>query len=170
MNNVELYLLRKEKNVIGLKTLDKTDSEYNGYWDNKENDNFFTSCGFNIHNGIEHSWLYGLYLILKIKYFYNEKNNNSKITPDGNEDENQKLIKFASSKLIPIMNIIKNNKWFGIPEMTDELGHIIKDGNQSDIKAMAIFFELIELLSKLDLENDDIDYSNDNIDNSNVEI
>jgi hypothetical protein len=68
------------------------------------------------------------------------------------------------------MNIIKNNKWFGIPEMTDELGHIIKDGNQSDIKAMAIFFELIELLSKLDLENDDIDYSNDNIDNSNVEI
>ena len=170
LNNVELYLLREDSNVIGLKTLDKTDKEYNGLYEYKESNNYFTSCGFNIHNGIEHSWLYGLYLILKIKYFYNEKNNNSKITPDGNEDESQKLIKFASSKLIPIMNIIKNNKWFGIPEMTDELGHIIKDGNQSDIKAMAIFFELIELLSKLDLEYDDVDYSNDNIDSSNVEI
>ena len=67
------------------------------------------------------------------------------------------------------MNIIKNNKWFGLPEMTDELGNIIKDGNQSDIKAMAIYYELIEILSKLDLENDN-DYSNEYIDNSNVDI
>ena len=166
LNNVESYLLRNENNVIGLKTLDKTDKEYNGLYNNKENNNFYTSGGFNIHNGIEHTWLYGLYLILKIKYFYNE--NKNKETPYGNEDENQKIIKFISNKLIPIMNIIKNNKWFGLPEMTDELGNIIKDGNQSDLKAMSIFLELIDILSKLDLENEN-EYSNEYIDNSNIE-
>ena len=55
LKNVELYLLRDGSNVIGLKTLDKTDKEYNGFYDNKESNNFFTSCGFNIHNGFEHS-------------------------------------------------------------------------------------------------------------------
>ena len=55
--------------------------------------------------------------------------------------------------------------------MTDELGHVIRYGNQSDIKAMAIFFELLEYLSKLDIDNDnDNDYSNECIDNSNAEI
>ena len=168
INNVELFLLRNDNNVIGLKTLDKTDKQYSGLYEVTETNNFSTSLGFNIHNGIEHSWLYGLYIILKIKYFFNDKNNN-KNTPDRNENENQKIIKFASKKLIPIMNIIKNNKWFGIPEMTDELGNIIKDGNQSDIKAMAIYYELIEILSKLEIENDN-DYSNEYIDNSNVDI
>jgi len=168
LNNVELYLLRKENNVVGLKTLDKTDNEYSGYWDNKQNDNLFTSYGFNIYNGIEHTWLYGLYLLLKIKYFNNENNNiQMNKTPEGNEDENQKLIRYASNKLIPVMNLIRNNKWFGLPEMTDELGHVIRYGNQSDIKAMAIFFELLEYISKLDL---DFDNSNEYIDNSNEEI
>ena len=169
INNVELFLLRNESNIIGLKTLDKTDKQYSGLYDISETNNFSTSLGFNIHNGIEHTWLYGLYIILKVKYFFNNTNNNNKITPNGNEDENQKIIKYVSKKLIPIMNIIKNNKWFGLPEMTDELGNIIKDGNQSDIKAMAIYYELIEILSKLDLENDN-DYSNEYIDNSNVDI
>ena len=172
LNNVELFLLRNENNVIGLKTLDKTDKEYYGLYDNKETNNFFTSCGFNLNNGIEYTWLYGLYLILKIKYFNNNSSNNIlQKTPDGNENGTQKLINYISSKLIPIMNIIKNNKWFGIPEMTDELGNIIKDGNQSDLKAFAIFYELIDFLSKLNVENEnDNDYSNDYIDNSNVEI
>ena len=169
LNNVELYLLRNENNVLGLKTLDKTDKQYNGLYNNRETNIFTTSLGFNVHNGIEHTWLFGIYLILKVKYFFNNTNNNNKATPVGNEDENQKIIKFVSNKLIPIMNIIKNNKWFGLPEMTDELGNIIKDGNQSDIKAMAIFFELIEILSKLDLENEN-EYSNEYIDSSNVEI
>ena len=173
LNNAELFLLRNENNVIGLKTLDKTDKEYYGLYDNKETNDFFTSCGFNLNNGIEYTWLYGLYLILKIKYFNNNIQNNNTIqkTPDGNEDESQKIINFISNKLIPIMNIIKNNKWFGLPEMTEELGNLIKDGNQSDLKAFAIFYELIDILSKLNLENEnDNDYSNEYIDNSNVEI
>ena len=82
----------------------------------------------------------------------------------------KKIKEFVSNKLIPIMNIIKNNKWFGLPEMTDELGYIIKDGNQSDLKAMAIFFELIEILSKLYFDENDNDYSNDYIDNSIYEL
>ena len=165
LTNVESFLLRNENNVIGLKTLDKTDKEYNGLYNNRETNNFSISLGFNIHNGIEHTWLYGLYLILKIRFYFNNNKNNV----NGNENENKQLIKYVSMKLIPIMNIIKNNKWFGLPEMTDELGNIIKDGNLSDVKAMAIFFELIELLSKLELENEN-DYSNEYIDNSNVDI
>ena len=169
INNVELYLLKNDKNVIGLKTLDKTDKEYNGIYDKKETNDFLTSGGFNIHNGLEHSWIYGIYLILKIKYFFIEnKKINDKI-PDIKEDLKTRIIKFASNKLIPVMNIIKNNKWFGIPEMTDENGNIIKDGNQSDLKAMAIFFELIEMLSKLKQDNE-YEYSNDFNDNSNIDF
>ena len=165
MNNVELYLLRNEENVIGLKTLDKTDKEYNGMYNKKETNNFFTSGGFNIHNGIEHTWLYGIYLLLKIKYFFIE-NKNIKTS----EDLKNKVIKFASNKLIPIMNIIKNNKWFGLPEMTDEEGNIIIDGNKSDIKAMAIFSELIEMLSKINSDNENTyEYSNSINDNSNID-
>ena len=166
INNVELYLLRNDNNVIGLKTLDKTDKEYNGIYDKKETNNFLTSGGFNIHNGLEHSWLYGIYLLLKIKYFFIE--NKNIINDSSPEDLKQKIIKFASNKLVTVMNVFKNNKWFGIPEMTDENGNIIKDGNQSDLKAMAIFFELIDMLAKINKENEN-EYSNDFNDNSNIE-
>ena len=170
MNNVELYLLRNDKNVIGLKTLDKTDKEYNGMYNKKEISNFLISAGFNIHNGIEHTWLYGIYLILKIKYFFVESKTIKNNIKEEKDDLKHKIIKFASNKLIPIMNIIKNNKWFGIPEMTDELGNIIQDGNQSDLKAMAIFLELIELLAKINSENENINESSNEInDNSNIE-
>ena len=170
INNVELYLLRNDTNVIGLKTLDKTDKEYNGLYNNKkETNNFLTSGGFNIHNGLEHTWIYGIYLILKIKYFFLKNNKIKNNTTDRTEDLKHKIIKFASNKLVPIMNIIKYNKWFGIPEMTDELGNIISDENQADLKAMAIFFELIDMLSKLNSENES-EISNDYNDNSNIEI
>ena len=166
MNNVELYLLRNDKeNVIGLKTLDKTDKEYNGLYNKKETNNFLTSGGFNIHNGIEHTWLYGIYLILKIKYFFIENKNIS-----SSEELKNKVMKFASNKLIPLMNIIKNNKWFGLPEMTDKEGNIIIDGNKSDLKAMAIFLELIEMLIKINTENENtFEYSNSINDNSNID-
>ena len=168
INNVELFLLRNDSNVIGLKTLDKTDKEYNGFFDKKESNNFLVSGGFNIHNGIEHTWLYGIYLLLKIKYFFIENKSINNNSTDRNEDSKYKIIKFASNKLIPIMNLIKNNKWFGLPEMTDEMGNIIEDENQSDIKAMAIFLELIEMLSKINKDYEK-EYSSNFNDNSNVE-
>ena len=150
--------------------MDKTDKEYNGLYNNKkETNNFLTSGGFNIHNGLEHTWIYGIYLILKIKYFFLKNNKIKNNTFDRNEDLKHKIIKFASNKLVPIMNIIKYNKWFGIPEMTDELGNIISDENQADLKAMTIFFELIDMLSKLNTENES-EISNDYNDNSNIEI
>ena len=176
INNVEKYLLRNGNNVMGLKTLDKTDKEYNGIFNKNDTNIFYTSRGFNIHNGIEHTWLYGIYLILKLKYFFFENKNLEKSTPDGNEDEINKIIKFASSKIIAIMNAIKNNKWFGLPEMSDELGNVIKEGNQSDLKSMAIFLELMDILSKLNEDNNnyyninDNEYSNDLNDNSNIDI
>ena len=138
------------------------------YMKKKNTYNFNVSGGFNIHNGYEHTWLYGIYLILKIKYFFIENKNIKNNTQEEKEELKKKIIKFTSSKLIPIMNVMKNNKWFGIPEMTDETGKIIKDGNQSDLKAMAIFFELIVLVSKLNKDND-VDYSNDFNDYSNTD-
>ena len=57
-------------------------------------------------------WLDGLYLIIKTKYLYKEKISNQNIT------------KIISNKLIPIMNIMKNNKWFGISEITDKYWNI----------------------------------------------
>ncbi|MCF0227174.1 MAG: hypothetical protein HUK28_07725, partial [Methanobrevibacter sp.] len=48
IENVEKYLLRAEidnntTNILGIKTLDKTDNEYNGILDMKDTSNFYSS-------------------------------------------------------------------------------------------------------------------------------
>ena len=159
IDNIEKYLLRPEikrntqeiyiNGIYGVKTLDKTDIEYNGKLDYKETNNFKTSCGFNIHNGVEFVWLYGIYLMLKIKYLFNfnydniENSSNDSFIPDKIEE----MIRFTSKKLIPYIKYIKENKYMGIPEIIDEIGNVSIEGNQSDLKSIATFFELINKLA-----------------------
>ena len=117
--------------------------------DYKETNNFKTSCGFNIHNGVEFVWLYGIYLMLKIKYLFNfnydniENSSNDSFIPDKIEE----MIRFTSKKLIPYIKYIKENKYMGIPEIIDEIGNVSIEGNQSDLKSIATFFELINKLA-----------------------
>ena len=156
IDNIEKYLLRPEiqsennvNGIYGVKTLDKTDNDYNGKLDYKDTNNFKTSCGFNIHNGVEFVWLYGIYLMIKIKYLFNfnydniENNKNDYFIPEKIEE----MIRFTSKKLIPYIKYMKENKYMGIPEIIDEIGNVFNEGNQSDLKSLATFFELINKLA-----------------------
>ena len=132
----------------GVKTLDKTDNDYNGKLDYKDTNYFKTSCGFNIHNGVEFVWLYAIYLMIKIKYTYNfnydviYNNSNDSFIPEKTEE----MVRFVSKKIIPFIKYMKENRYMGIPEIIDELGNISNEGNQSDLKSMATFLELINKL------------------------
>ena len=156
IDNIEKYLLRPEiqsennvNGIYGVKTLDKTDNDYNGKLDYKDTNNFKTSCGFNIHNGVEFVWLYGIYLMIKIKYLFNfnydniENNKNDYFIPVKIDE----MIRFTSKKLIPYIKYMKENKYMGIPEIIDEIGNVFNEGNQSDLKSLATFFELINKLA-----------------------
>ena len=159
IENIEKFLLRPEikndnnqNNIIGIngvKTLDKTDSDYNGKLDFKDTNYYKTSCGFNIHNGVEFVWLYAIYLMVKIKYIYNfnydnvYNNTNDSFIPEKIEE----MIKFVSKKIIPFIKCMKDNKYMGIPEIIDENGNVSNVGYQSDLKSIATFFELINKLA-----------------------
>ena len=149
LKNVEKYLLRNDlneeinNNIIGLKTLDIEDDEYKGVINRNE-----IIYDINIHNGIEHVWLYGLYLIIKTNYFFEDSLKNENMV---NKNKKQTKLNYFMQKLIPVINTMKNNKWMGLPEMTDENGKIIEEGNQTDLKANAMFFELIDILSELNI-------------------
>jgi hypothetical protein len=159
MENIEKFLLRPEiKNLNkqgyisgmnGVKTLDKTDVDYNGKLDFRETNYYKTSGGFNIHNGVEFVWLYGIYLMIKIKYCFNFNYNN--IENDSNDsfipEQTDEMIRYISKKLIPYIKYMKENKFMGVPEIIDEIGNVSNEGNQSDLKSMATLFELIDKLA-----------------------
>ena len=159
MENIEKYLLRpeikninKQNNISGMngvKTLDKTDVDYNGKLDFRETSYYKTSGGFNIHNGVEFVWLYGIYLMIKIKYCFNFNYNN--IENDSNDsfipEQTDEMIRYISKKLIPYIKYMKENKFMGVPEIIDEIGNVSNEGNQSDLKSMATLFELIDKLA-----------------------
>ena len=174
LENVDKYLLRPEIHnqnksindiglgMNGLKTLDKTDLDYNGKLDFKESNYFKTSCGFNIHNGVEFVWLYGIYLMIKIKYMFNfnydfvENNSKDSFIPEKTEE----MVRYASKKLIGYIKYMRENRYMGIPEIIDEIGNVSNKGNQSDLKSMAI---LLELINKLAWASDKV-YNDDNND------
>ena len=149
--------------MIGIKTLDKTDIDYIGKLDLKETSNYKTSCGFNIHNGVEFVWLYGIYLMVKIKYKFNfnydyiENDSKDSFIPKQTDE----MVRYVSKKLIPFIKYMKENKYMGVPEIIDEIGNVSNEGNQSDLKSMATFFELI---NKLAWVNDKINNNNDSED------
>jgi len=173
MENIEKYLLRpeiknlnKQNNISGMsgvKTLDKTDVDFNGKLDFKDTSYSKTSGGFNIHNGVEFVWLYGIYLMIKLKYCFNFNYDN--IENDSNDsfipEQTDEMIRYVSRKLIPYIKYMKENKYMGVPEIIDEIGNVSNEGNQSDLKSMATLFELIDKLAwvcdKINTDNDDDD-------------
>ena len=90
------------------------------------------------NNYQEFSYLYGIYLIIKINYFYNI---------DRIYENIDEIIRYISSKLYPYIQNMKESLYMGIPEIIDEDGKVSEEGNKSDLKAFAIFYELIGKIS-----------------------
>ena len=121
---IEKYFLREE---IGFLNLDKNPLlKLKGI---KAYD-----IGNNYH---EFSWLYGIYLIIKLNSLDNIYENYDDI------------IRYISKKLYPYIEALKENEYMGIPEIIDEDGNISKDGYETEIKSFAVFYELIDNISKI---------------------
>ena len=92
------------------------------------------------NNYQEYSYLYGIYLIIKINYFYNI---------DNIYENNDDIIRYISKKLYPYIQYMKESNFMGLPEIIEEDGNVSEDGNKSDLKSFAIIYELIEKVSHI---------------------
>ena len=133
IDNIERYLLSSSPSTMSLRTLDKDDSDYKGYFNRDDNGEYLTACGFNVHNGIEFVWLYAYYLLLKIEY-----------TEWKSKDECRR---FVAMKLLPMMKY--TSRWYGLPEMMNEKGHVIGEGCQTHLMAVAGVYEVIEKIATM---------------------
>ena len=139
LENVENYLLDGNKKTLGLKTLDKYDQNYKGVYNNDDN----------IHNGLEFIWLYGYYLLVKIKY-----------TKWNNDSE---CLSYISEKLIPLMKYIEESKWMGLPEFTDQFGNVVKGVScETNCKSVCMMFEVINELALKFVKNNNKNIINEN--------
>ena len=93
---------------IGMKTLDPSDFRYKPNYINIENEDYFTSNGFNYHNGPEWVWLTG--------YFF-------RATMRMRKKFSLNMMKILSS----LKGFVNRSKEFGIPELTNENGNFCFD-------------------------------------------
>ena len=106
------------------------------------------------YNYQEFPHLYGIYLIVKIKYFYNIDNLYENI------DE---IIRYISKKLYPYIQNMKESVYFGIPEIIDEDGKVGDEGHKSDLKSFAIFYELINIISYVYMKTNKLKENNEEL-------
>ena len=110
------------------------------------------------NNYQEYTYLYGIYLTLKINYFYNL---------DSIYENSAEIIRYISKKLYPYIQYMKESNYMGLPEIIEEDGNVSEDGNKSDLKSFAIIYELIEKIShicgksyKINESDEDLLYKN----------
>ena len=65
-----------------------------------------------------------------------------------NWKSDKECIRFISKKLIPLMKYIEESEWMGLPEMTDENGKVVKNGNETHLMAICIIYEVLDKISK----------------------
>ena len=106
------------------------------------------------NNYQEFPYLYGIYLIVKTKYFYNIENIYENI------DE---IIRYISKKLYPYIQNMKESIYFGIPEIIDEDGKVSDEGHKSDLKAFSIFYELIDIISHVYMKTNKLKENNEEL-------
>ena len=105
MKLAEQYLV--VNNCIGIRTLDFSDKNYNGYYDvSNDSDNYHLAHGLNYHNGPEWVWPSGFYLMSKMIF----------------NDNNDEVFIDLCKRIIPFEIYILNDKWSGLPELTNKDG------------------------------------------------
>lgn len=112
LEQVKLHLMN-EPNQTGIKTLDSSDYNYCGYYDNSNrSEDSRVAHGFNYHQGPEWLWPVGYYLRALLHY--------SKLSGDkGKLDEALSIIKLHTGKLCDKIN---SNDWKSLPELTNRNG------------------------------------------------
>ena len=126
------------KNCIGIRTLAKNDSNYNGNYDPKnDSKNFNLAHGYNYHNGPEWVFLSGFYLMAKM--IFNEYNSKEELLID------------ISKKLVPFEKYIKDDVWSGLPELTNKDGSYCEGGCNTQAWSIGTLIEVLYELNKIKL-------------------
>ena len=126
--------LMNDPQTIGIKTLDESDFNYNGYYDNS-NDSYERRIaqGFNYHNGPEWLWPVGFYLRSLIMY----------------SKEKENVLKYVKKHLGKLYETMFSNDWRSLPELTNKNGQICHHSCVSQAWSLATIIELAHDLSKL---------------------
>ena len=119
-------------NCIGIRTLDYSDKNYNGYYDvSNDSDNYHLAHGLNYHNGPEWVWPSGFYLMSKMIF-------------NDNEDE---VFNDLCKRLIPFETYILKDKWSGLPELTNKDGAFCQGSCPTQAWSIATMIEAIDELA-----------------------
>ena len=110
--------------VLGVKTLDPSDSEYRGNYFNFDSDDYKTANGFNYHQGPEWVWLFPYYF-LALKQFDS--------------------VPSVYKRLLPHFRRLES-EYFGIEELTNENGSVCNDSCKTQAWSMGCILELLKSL------------------------
>lgn len=110
LEQCRLYLAN-EPNSIGIKTLDDSDYNYCGDYDNS-NDSYDKKVahGYNYHQGPEWLWPIGFYLRSYLMYFGNDASNRVK------------ALELVEKHLGKLYRSLNSNGWKSLPELTNRNG------------------------------------------------
>jgi glycogen debranching enzyme len=130
MKVAEQYLV--VNNCIGIRTLDYSDKNYNGYYDvSNDSDNYLLAHGLNYHNGPEWVWPSGFYLMSKMIF---------------NDNKDEVFIDLCK-RLIPFETYILKDKWSGLPELTNKDGAFCQGSCPTQAWSIATMIEAIDELA-----------------------
>ncbi|KAJ7583415.1 glycoside hydrolase family 13 protein [Mycena floridula] len=123
---------------LGMKTLDPVDLQYRPVYDN-QNDSTDAAIakGLNYHNGPEWGWPLGYFLRAYLHFD----------TLIGT-DVNQTLHHLHHILLAP-RNHIRNDKWAGIPELTNENGQYCSDSCNTQAWSASTLLDFLETVHKM---------------------
>ncbi|RNA36596.1 glycogen debranching enzyme isoform X1 [Brachionus plicatilis] len=134
LEQVKQFLMN-DPHTIGIKTLDESDFNYNGYYDNSnDSGDRRVAQGFNYHNGPEWLWPVGFYLRSLLMY--------------SNDKEN--VLRYVKKHLGKLYDTMFSNDWRSLPELTNKDGQVCSHSCVSQAWSLATILELAHDLSKLD--------------------
>jgi len=132
LSQVETHLL----GPLGVKTLDPSDEQYVGDYDNKnETSDFKRAHGFNYHNGPEWLWITGYYLRAKLLWSPKEK-----------QRETIEHVKIVLSRHRESLFL---SEWKSLPELTSSNGKLCPDSCPAQAWSCATILEAIYDLQQI---------------------
>lgn len=132
LSQVETHLL----GPLGVKTLDPSDEQYVGDYDNKnETSDFKRAHGFNYHNGPEWLWITGYYLRAKLLW-----------SPKENQRETIEHVKIVLSRHRESLFL---SEWKSLPELTSSNGKLCPDSCPAQAWSCATILEAIYDLQQI---------------------
>ncbi|CAF0767665.1 unnamed protein product [Adineta steineri] len=126
LSQVESLLL----GPLGIRTLDPSDEQYNGDYDNKnESSDFKLAHGYNYHNGPEWVWITGYYLRAKLLW-----------SP---VEQRKETLEHVQEVLARHRETLFTSEWKSLPELTSTNGSLCRDSCPAQAWSSATILEAV---------------------------